>query len=121
MIASTADLVFVHGLRTTNIFSIFLVRDTCIERVGMFDEAISPNYAYYEDNDYMRRINLAGNIVLEGVHTLVDHLGSQTIAAFDSKQKFEHHRKFEIARKNYIKKWGGMPTQEKYLTPYNKK
>ena len=34
-----------------NMFSCFSIPDFVIDTVGFFDQNISPNYAYYEDND----------------------------------------------------------------------
>jgi GT2 family glycosyltransferase len=86
-------------------FSCFLLRDECVSRVGMFDEAISPGYAYYEDRDYYNRMKQAGirDIVIEcGVR----HGHSQTLAAFTPEQKREHDKRFAVARDNFTRKWG---------------
>lgn len=92
-------------------FSCFLIRDACVRVVGLFDETISPGYAYYEDEDYMMRVNGKGtkpSLVLCGhVECGVVHaVQSQTLKAATRKELGEHHRRFIIARGNYARKWG---------------
>jgi len=104
-----------------NGFSCFGINDAMVEKVGYFDESISPNYAYFEDNDYIYRMKLLG-IREEDFDCGAEagHLTSSTLKAFNNKQMAEHNIKFNIAQNNYIKKWGGLPGNEKYKTPYNK-
>lgn len=107
-------------LPALNGFSCFAIKDSFVEKVGYFDEEISPGYAYYEDNDYVRRIVLAGlsaEVVTSGAEAI--HTTSSTLAAFTPAQQMEHGRKFALAQNNYIRKWGGMPLQEIYTIPYN--
>ncbi len=92
-------------------FSCFLIRDACVKIVGLFDEAISPGYAYYEDEDYMMRVNGKGTkpslVVCGHVECGVVHaVQSQTLKAATRKELGEHHRKFRIARVNFAEKWG---------------
>lgn len=95
-------------------FSCFLIRRECHQRVR-FDERFRP--AYHEDNDYTRRLWLAGfGPRIAGLPLPYWHLGSATInrtpevaAAFASK--------FAACQQRYIEKWGGLPHQETKLTP----
>jgi GT2 family glycosyltransferase len=104
-----------------NGFSCFAISDKMIDLVGYFDETISPRYAYFEDNDYVRRMILAGiSMDKFDCGASAYHDTSSTLKAFNNKEMQEHHRKFGIAQNNYIKKWGGLPGNEKYKTPYNK-
>ena len=86
-------------------FSCFLLRDSCIETVGLFDEELSPGYAYFEDLDYLRRIQLQGipDVVVE---CGVQHRQSSTPQHYTSAEIVEHNRKFELSRANYTAKWG---------------
>lgn len=90
-------------------FSCFLIRRACIESVGLFDETISPHYAYFEDMDYLRRMKLAG-ICDEVVLCGVQHKQSSTPARYTSEEWNEHHAKFLLAESNYVKKWKNAPT-----------
>ncbi|MCR4301796.1 MAG: hypothetical protein NUV51_09315 [Sulfuricaulis sp.] len=107
MAETPADLVFGYG------FSCFLIRDSCIEKVGMFDEAISPGYAYWEDLDYMERVKgstaVAANAPESGVVHGDGTDGSQTWRAGTAEEQREHWRRYDIAKANYIRKWGQLP------------
>ncbi|MES2360084.1 MAG: hypothetical protein V4529_17215 [Gemmatimonadota bacterium] len=92
-------------------FSCFLIRDACVKTVGLFDETISPDYAYYEDEDYMQRVNGKGTkpslIACGHVECGVQHpVQSQTLKAATRKELGEHHKKFMLARRNFAAKWG---------------
>jgi len=91
-----------------NAFSCFLLRDSCVKAVGMFDETISPGYGYFEDCDYGERMLISG-VEISGVSCGVRHLKSQTLRAASPMEANVHHRKFYIAQENYIKKWGRLP------------
>lgn len=90
-------------------FSCFLLRDECVRRVGLFDETISPGYAYFEDMDYLRRMKVAG-VEDAVVQCGVRHLQSATPAAYTAKETQEHHKKFQIAQANYTRKWADGPS-----------
>lgn len=106
MLASTADLVLAKGCG----FSCFLIRDTCVKTVGLFDETISPGYGYYEDDDYLQRIDGRGTrariVEMVDVECGVTHLRSQTLAMNTPDEMLDHHRRFSIAQRNYMKKHG---------------
>lgn len=101
--ACESDLVWASG------FSCFLIRDACVEKLGRFDEDISPGYGYYEDEDYLQRLDGRGtrgrSATAENVEAGVVHLKSQTLQASTHEEILEHHRRFKIAQGNYIKKW----------------
>ena len=99
-----------------NLFSFFMLSQSIIDKVGYFDEKISPSYAYFEDNDYMRRCTLAG-IGVVTANAVVEHKHSATLNRMPKEMKAQHNRRFELARNNYIKKWGGMPDKETLTTP----
>jgi GT2 family glycosyltransferase len=99
---------FVSALAGTNACSCFLLRDSCVAKVGLFDETISPGYAYFEDCDYVERMLLAG-VKITGVECGVVHLGSQTLAKNSPSEWAAHNDKFLIAQSNFIKKYGRLP------------
>ena len=103
----------------SNSFSCFTLPDYLYNAVGEFDEAISPNYCYYEDVDQSRRLRLAG-FKLRGVAGCnVDHLGSSTLKSYTAEELQDHHERFQVAAQNYAAKWGGNPGEERFKTPYN--
>ena len=113
------SVLFPAGAPAANSFSCFLMPDKVIEIVGFFDEKISPNYAYFEDNDYHRRM-IIEEIELRGVpNCKIGHKNSSTLNAYTSAERKEHHVKFGRAASNYAKKWGGSVGNEKFATPYN--
>jgi len=103
MAASAADLVWASG------FSCYLIRDACVEKVGLFDELISPGYGYYEDEDYLQRLDGRGTkprvATAENVDCSVKHYHSATLKAASHEELLEHHRRFKIAQDNYVRKW----------------
>lgn len=89
-----------------------LIRDSCIEKIGYYDETISPGYLFFEDCDYFHRMHLAGiEPTLVDTHAVhgVEQKGSQSIQAFTEDQWNRHHPRFLRAQANYVAKWGGMP------------
>ena len=104
IVARPEDLVWASG------FSCFLIRDTCVGKLGRFDETISPGYAYYEDDDYLQRLDGRGTkprqATAENVDCGVVHANSATLKAASHEETLEHHRKFKIAQANYMRKWG---------------
>lgn len=104
MVECPTDLVWGSG------FSCFLIRDACIAKLGFFDEEISPGYGYYEDDDYLQRLDGRGtkprNATAENVECGIVHRRSSTLQAASHEEILEHHRRFKIAQANYMKKWG---------------
>lgn len=101
-------------------FSCFLIHRDC-HRWFQFDEGFQP--AYFDDNDYHRRLQLAGfgdkifSVPIPYLHygsgTLKDPANQTLRAGWDA--KFAHTRDY------YIRKWGGPVGQETYTTPQNEK
>lgn len=104
--ASPADLVWAKGCG----FSCFVIRDSCVRKLGLFDEEISPGYGYYEDEDYLQRLDGRGTREPSAAAREADcgirHLHSSTLKAASHEELMEHHRKFKIAQNNYMRKWG---------------
>lgn len=86
--------------------------------VGPFDENFFP--AYYEDNDYARRIKLA-MLTETRVSTDIDHEGSASLRALTNKQQGEFGKQFHRMGDYYKAKWGGPPLKEAYAEPFNGK
>jgi len=106
LLASKADLIWAGGCG----FSCFVLRDSCVEKIGTFDEMISPGYGYYEDEDYLQRLDGRGtkprNADAEEVKCGVIHHKSGTLEVASHLETLEHHRKFLIAQRNYAEKYG---------------
>jgi GT2 family glycosyltransferase len=106
MIATSG--IMVAGL-VGQAFSCFLLRDECIEKVGFFDEEISPGYAYFEDCDYEQRMRDAGVYFVHCEDSGVTHAKSSTLEALGPHERKLHTERFLVAQANYLKKWGKMP------------
>lgn len=105
LVASKADIVWAEECG----FSCFVLRDSCVEKLGLFDETISPGYGYYEDQDYLQRLDGRGtrapSATAENVKSGMQHIHSATLKAASHPEILEHHRKFKLAQDNYAKKW----------------
>lgn len=94
-------------------FACFMINKICWETVGPFDQKFHP--AYFEDNDYHRRIllsNLTARIVPQAPYY---HYGSQT----QKNSNVVQSEQFEKNKQYYHDKWGGLPGAEIYATPFN--
>jgi GT2 family glycosyltransferase len=111
LIKNNKDLHFINSLMN---WSSFILSVDGFNKIGAFDELCFPNY--YNDNDYCYRMRLLG---LERLNTPflnpVIYRNSMTIAKDPSL-----NNRFLEYRQNYINKWGGLPSEEKYITKYNK-
>jgi GT2 family glycosyltransferase len=97
-------------------FSYFLIDKKLIEQVGYFDTKFAP--AYFEDNDMYYRITLVGGKFGRVHDAIVYHHGSGTLKC-DAELQNNNHITFVKNREYYISKWGGMPHQEAYGSPFN--
>jgi len=96
-------------------FSCFLISEHC-HKVYRFDENFVP--AYFEDNDYHRRMELDGRgEKIFGIPVPFLHYGSVTINRTPEAAK-AFSPKFERCREYYVKKWGGLPGQETFEVPF---
>lgn len=97
-------------------FACFMITWDTYKKVGEFDESFFP--AYFEDNDYVYRCLLNDIIPARSQIASFYHYGSKTQNSTGDKvvppQVFVKNRTY------YVNKWGGMPGEEKYLTPFNK-
>lgn len=114
--AESSDAEFLYPeFNPGAMFCVFLLKRSCYDRIGGFDENFHP--AYFEDNDYHRRMKLAGvkELCVAGVG--YDHVGSATLKSFSAQEMARHHKQFEHNRDYYCRKWGGLPGQEFLTTP----
>ena len=98
-----------------DVFAAFNMK--AVEIVGPWDQ----NFAqYFADNDYYRRLRLAGKPCLDsGLPVKHINNGSNTLA--HSYSRFmSNDSLFPAYQLLYERKWGGKPGEELFLTPYNK-
>jgi len=90
----------------------FVLPRKVFEKVGPLDENFYP--AYYEDNDYCRRIALAGVPYIRSTFLNCEVFRlSQTISKDSSILRGSRNEDY------YVRKWGGGPHQEIYTKPFN--
>ena len=92
----------------------FILKIDMWKKVGKFDEEFYP--AYFEDNsfDYKMTLVNAEKAWTSFLDPIV-YRNSMTIAKDPTL-----NQRFAQNRQTYIDMWGGIPTQEKYKTKYNK-
>jgi len=101
-----------------NSFSFFYLPNSIISKVGLFDEEFYP--AYFEDNDYHYRMQLAGDGELHALPCQgLIHKGSQTLKNFTPRETTEHHKNFQKNHIRFLQKWGGEPAHEIFKEPFN--
>lgn len=106
----------VGGVAMLSSFSAFALDRDAVQRAGMFDESFSP--AYFEDNDFARRCELAGVSVV-GLPSGAMHRNSSTLS-LSQEAREGNHRTFSENRDLYVSKWGGLPHREVYTTPFDR-
>jgi GT2 family glycosyltransferase len=87
-------------------FTAWVVTKQVWDIVGELDEGFWP--AYYEDNDYHRRICLAGmgDAVVEVAHA---HYGSGSLRKWKEWEDWNAHYAFMVNGDRFRAKWGGYP------------
>lgn len=96
--------------------SAFGITKEVVEKVGLFDENFHP--AYYEDNDYVYRCGLL-DVTCTALPAHYAHERSSTIYS-DMTYLQENGRTFPENTMYYMHKWGGIPLQEAFKTPFNR-
>ena len=97
-------------------FSAFMISKEVWEVVGEMDELFAP--AYFEDNDYHYRMKLLEIPAIVLPIALFYHYGSRTQNEAIG-EPIVTSPMFEQNRAKYVKKWGGLPGEEKFTIPYN--
>jgi GT2 family glycosyltransferase len=87
-----------------------------INNCGIFDENFYP--AYFEDNDMRYRMKLANVKSYLNTDAIAFHYGSATQNA-DMSNRIVSDKQFQVNEKYFFDKWGGLPWEETYLTPFN--
>ena len=98
-VATSGDFIIDNSL------GVISYSDNCRKLIGLYDTAISPNFFTYVDVDYEDRLALA-DIHPRVVYADISHLCNGTLKGTDAEDLPEFHRRTELARVNYEKKWG---------------
>ena len=112
IIESWDDMTF-HRPRPFYNWSAFILSKTIWDKVGEFDTNFVK--CFFEDNDYEYRMKLAGVTI-----NYEDALNAQVYRNSQTIEKDPLLGDYVANREYYIKKWGGLPTEEVYKTPFGK-
>lgn len=94
-------------------FSCFVISKACHKKYP-FDE----NFTYYGDNDYHRHMKLGGDAErIYSVNVPYLHYGSRTINR-SPEIRAAYSAVFNEHQERYVRKWGGLPGEEKWERPY---
>jgi glycosyltransferase involved in cell wall biosynthesis len=86
------------------------IRKATVDKIGLIDENFYP--AYYEDNDYMRRMRLGG---CDFVRIPIEVISAGNAMSIKNGVVPDFGR----CEEHYKKKWGGLPGQETFNKEYN--
>lgn len=102
-------------------FNCFLIDRRLFDQIGEFDEQFEP--AYHEDSDMIYRVKLAGKTMFRTSRARYHHFDRITIKGAAAERQEEFLDKLRLMMDNsmalYEKKWGGLPSHERFNTPYN--
>ena len=111
VIKNNSDADFINSFHN---WCSYILRVDAWKKAGKFDEEFFP--AYFEDNSFDYKMTLMG--AKKTWTSFLDPLvyrNSMTIA-----KEPNLNNRFAQNRAMYIDMWGGLPTEEKYLTKFNK-
>lgn len=101
-----------HRPRAFYNWSAFILNSNIYQKVGEFDENFKK--AFFEDNDYEYRMRLAGMTI-----RYEDALNSEVYRNSMTIQKDPLLGDYVANKEYYLRKWGGLPNEENYKTPFN--
>lgn len=100
---------------TQNGYSSIVFTPELLYEVGYMDENFFP--AYYEDNDHRYRMKMADieweHLPLEYHHTVSATIKRDPVIYAKNRMTYQENGRY------YVEKWGGLPGQEKYTTPFD--
>jgi GT2 family glycosyltransferase len=120
----TIEKMVRHAERSKSLFIIakgasswafFLQKPELARKIGYYDEKFWP--AYYEDNDYHRRMLLAGEDYELAEGAVVSHDISSTLNSLPPEEKKKFEAEIDKNSRYYGIKWGGPPGYERLTEP----
>ena len=111
LIKKNIDADFINSFQN---WCSYILRVDIWKKAGMFDEEFFP--AYFEDNSFDYKMTLVGaKKTWTSFLDPIVYRNSMSIAKDPTlNQKFMQNKQM------YIQMWGGLPSEEKYLTKFNK-
>jgi len=109
---NTQQVFFSGEQYSGNAFSLFLLTKKGYNLIGAFDETFYP--AYFEDNDYARRMMLKGYSIVSVHGATYLHEGSSTMKRYTQAEMDAHHNSFRRNHSYFVSKWGDEPGKTLY-------
>lgn len=105
----------------TDGYTVGAINRAMVDTIGLFDDW---NFypIYFDDSDYSYRAHLAGFPVQFGKWCLEGDFGETDVPSLttksDAKLSLANNRTWQLNEKAYIAKWGGLPGEETFTTPF---
>ena len=103
------------GIMFTQYDTLVAMKRSMMRYVGPWDTNLPQ---YFADNDYYRRVRLAGFEILETGLPVTHHQGSSATIRSDSGRSYLNGVTFPLYEQYYISKWGGRPGEEGFEWPF---
>ncbi len=104
------------GVAFTNYDTLAAIRLKAANRIGPWDTNLPQ---YFADNDYYRRLRLAGFEILETKLPVLHHNDASSTIKSDARRNFLNGVTFPLYAEYYRRKWGGEPGREKSAQPFD--
>lgn len=105
-----------RGLLTSEGFHCFVLAASVFDRVGLFDENFYP--AYYEDSDFLRRLDLAGVHTGPNPMPKVELNECRCKTAYHLRHGYVRPAATHALKWYYSRKWAGLPGHERWTRPF---
>jgi hypothetical protein len=102
-------------------FTVLAINRATVDTIGLLDEdSFWP--LYYDDTDYAYRCHLAGIPVIDDPWCLEgdDEWPVSLTVRSDEALSKANNRTWEINKAAYVAKWGGIPGEERFTTPWDR-
>ncbi len=87
-----------------------------VNRIGPWDTNLPQ---YFSDNDYYRRMRLAGYEIIDTGLPVTHHANASATIKSDAKRGFLNSITFPLYREYYRRKWGAYPPDEHFTRPFD--
>jgi hypothetical protein len=87
-----------------------------VNAVGPWDITLPQ---YFADNDYYRRLRLAGYEIIDTGLGVTHHCGASATIKSDRRRAVMNSATFNLYGEYYRRKWGGTPDKETFTKPFN--
>ncbi|WP_193726698.1 glycosyltransferase family 2 protein [Paenibacillus guangzhouensis] len=104
------------GVAYTSEFTIFALNMIAVKEIGLWDPILQ---VYHSDMDYFYRMRLRGFEMVPIPLPITHHNGGNSTIKSDPELMFLAMASGIICTGYYEAKWGGIPNQELFITPFN--